>query len=378
MTDLLTPLVTIMIPVYNGERFVEDAVRSALSQPLRNLEVLLLDDGSTDGTPLICDELAAHDPRVIVSHHENVGLGENRNMGYPLVRGRWLVFLDHDDVLVPGVLSDDLADALSLCEEAGVGMVVTSRARGDSRLESLVLDPAPLDGVHESLDGCSWQLPYELATNLYRTDVVVGQDIRFATSRPEMESIFRHQAAYLSGRVAFCPDAALEIRRGSEEQITRTWNRLRMRAVRIAGYSSLPDWHRAHGDVAADVARAYDSLSGTIVDFFRCAAMERASLDDMAHALDEASVPAEALEPSERYGTTANRMLSLYRRRSATGLRTASVAHGAAHLLRKATGRTGAPGGSRSISRDDLARMASDLPHQLEMALDTTAQRSHA
>lgn len=359
------PLITIMIPVYNGEQFVAEAVQSALSQPLKDIEVLLLNDGSTDGTYEICNKLALSDSRITVSHHENVGLGENRNRGYNLIHGKWLIFLDHDDVLIPDVLSEGLSDSLMLCDEADVGMIVTSRTRGDAHLSNLFLDPIPLNGLHEASDGCSWQLPYELATNIYRSRVVLDNNLRFETSRPEMESIFRHQAAYLSGKIIFCRDASLEIRRGSSTQITRTWNQLHMRAVRIAGYSKLPEWHREHKGISVDINRAYAALSKTIEEFFLCALIEHATFDAMTEALQGASVPKSALEQNKHYSVRTNRILKFYHEHKKTSIRLISFTYGVEHLINKYRNHLSGIDESQPITQNKLEAMASSLPQEI-------------
>ena len=74
-------LVSIIIPVYNVEKYVEECVESVIKQTHENIEILLLDDGSTDGSGLLCDELSKRDNRIKVIHKANEGLGITRNRG---------------------------------------------------------------------------------------------------------------------------------------------------------------------------------------------------------------------------------------------------------------------------------------------------------
>ena len=94
-------LARVVVPVFNGAAFVEGAVRSALAQTYRDLEVVVVNDGSTDDTPTVVERLAAEDPRVRVVHQENRGLSEARNAGIAASRGAYLAFLDADDWLTP-------------------------------------------------------------------------------------------------------------------------------------------------------------------------------------------------------------------------------------------------------------------------------------
>lgn len=75
------PLVSIIIPVYKVEKFLDECVKSVVAQTYRNLEILLVDDGSPDNCPAMCDAWAARDPRVRVIHKPNGGLSDARNAG---------------------------------------------------------------------------------------------------------------------------------------------------------------------------------------------------------------------------------------------------------------------------------------------------------
>ena len=99
-----TPLVSVIMPVYNPGRYLRAAVDSILAQTLTDFELLLVDDGSTDGSGDVCDEYAARDPRVRVRHGRNGGACASRNVGLDLAAGEWLAFCDHDDRFLPEML----------------------------------------------------------------------------------------------------------------------------------------------------------------------------------------------------------------------------------------------------------------------------------
>ena len=95
------PLVSVIMPVYNPGRYFRAAVDSVLAQTLTDFELLLIDDGSADGSGAVCDEYAARDPRVRVKHGRNGGICASRNAGLDLACGEWLAFCDHDDWVDP-------------------------------------------------------------------------------------------------------------------------------------------------------------------------------------------------------------------------------------------------------------------------------------
>ncbi len=92
-----TELISVIVPVYNKEKYLEKCLDSIVNQTYRNLEILLIDDGSTDGSAAICDAYAKKDPRVKSVHRKNAGPGATRNYGMLISSGRYIAFVDSDD-----------------------------------------------------------------------------------------------------------------------------------------------------------------------------------------------------------------------------------------------------------------------------------------
>ena len=93
--------VSIITPVYNTEKYINTALDSTINQTLKDLEIILIDDGSSDCSGLICDEYAQKDERIKVIHQENRGAGISRNKGIEIATGEYIVFLDSDDYIEP-------------------------------------------------------------------------------------------------------------------------------------------------------------------------------------------------------------------------------------------------------------------------------------
>ena len=90
--------VSIIMPIYNAEEFIHKAIDSALRQTLEDIEIILVDDGSPDNCPKICDEYAAKDNRVVVIHKENGGQAKARNAALDIAKGKYIMYLDADDM----------------------------------------------------------------------------------------------------------------------------------------------------------------------------------------------------------------------------------------------------------------------------------------
>ncbi|MBR6123665.1 glycosyltransferase family 2 protein [Candidatus Saccharibacteria bacterium] len=93
----MQPLVSIIIPVYNVELYLDRCINSVLAQTYKNIEVILIDDGSSDNSSVMCDNFAASDARIIVVHKENGGQSDARNVGLDLCKGDYISFVDSDD-----------------------------------------------------------------------------------------------------------------------------------------------------------------------------------------------------------------------------------------------------------------------------------------
>ena len=90
-------MVSIIIPVYNVEKYLPRCIESVLSQTYSSIEIILVDDGSVDNSGKICDEIASVNPKVKVIHKENGGLSDARNAGIKIAQGEYFSFIDSDD-----------------------------------------------------------------------------------------------------------------------------------------------------------------------------------------------------------------------------------------------------------------------------------------
>ena len=107
-----SPLISVIVPVYNAEKTLRQCVDSILCQDYRDFELLLVDDGSKDSSPAICDEYASKDNRVKAFHKENAGVSAARNKGLENASGEWITFIDSDDYI-----SADYFHSVEFCNQ---------------------------------------------------------------------------------------------------------------------------------------------------------------------------------------------------------------------------------------------------------------------
>lgn len=139
--------ISVIIPCYNKEAYVEECVKSIVTQAFPSFEVLLVDDGSTDNTGRLCDQLAATDGRIRVFHRPNGGVTAARRYGYEQSQGRYVMFADCDDQLLP----DSMHTLYATAEQTGADEVIgtyrtqngyqsTARWTGWADIRELVID----------------------------------------------------------------------------------------------------------------------------------------------------------------------------------------------------------------------------------------------
>ncbi|MGH3348358.1 MAG: glycosyltransferase family 2 protein [Nocardioides sp.] len=122
------PLLSVVVPAYQVVGWLEESLRSVLDQSLTDLEVVVVDDGSTDGTAELADRVAATDERVRVVHRPNAGLAAARNAGTELATGELLTFVDSDDLVVPGAYEQLVGSLRSTGSDLAIG--AAKRLRG--------------------------------------------------------------------------------------------------------------------------------------------------------------------------------------------------------------------------------------------------------
>ena len=108
ITNKNRPFISIIIPVYNIGKYLDACICSILNSTYRDYEIILVDDGSTDSSPQICDKYKLLDHRIVVLHTANCGVSHARNEGLTTAKGEWVTFVDGDDII-----TDDMLDYLS-------------------------------------------------------------------------------------------------------------------------------------------------------------------------------------------------------------------------------------------------------------------------
>lgn len=178
-------MISVIVPVYNVEAYLSRCVDSIISQSFSDLEIILVDDGSTDASGEICDGYAANDSRVKVIHKANGGLSDARNAGIGIANGEYITFIDSDDFILPeyfSYLHKLIADAnadMAVCQFIAVdendrrlssgGVEVDKTIKGNENCMAAFL-------ADTAIDTTAWR-------KLYRTSLFTDSGIRYPVGR---------------------------------------------------------------------------------------------------------------------------------------------------------------------------------------------------
>lgn len=203
MTTL--PLISVIVPIYNVEKYLDRCVESIINQTYKNLEIILVDDGSPDNCPKLCDEYAQKDNRIKAVHKENGGMSDARNAGMAVASGEFICFVDSDDYIELNMLSD-LYDCIvsdnSDVASGGANWVDESDnvIRKDCVEQHCVLNDkeAMIELLHDR------KLKQYVWNKLYKTSII--KNIPFKKGRYHEDVFWLHQMVGGAKRISILPN----------------------------------------------------------------------------------------------------------------------------------------------------------------------------
>lgn len=223
-------LVSVIIPVYNAEKYLREALDSIVGQTYINLEIICVDDGSTDSSPQILEEYKAKDKRIVVYRKENSGGGAARNYGLERATGEYLYFFDSDDVANKSLIEKALAKALQTDADIVAFDAYTFK---DDNLENKTLKKGYNRNILKELEKDTFSykdFPNKILSivnivpwnKLIRREIVVKNNIRFDEISSSDDLTFSVMCAAVAEKIAVMNEVLLYYRLGHTGTITST------------------------------------------------------------------------------------------------------------------------------------------------------------
>ncbi|WP_286150954.1 glycosyltransferase family 2 protein [Bacteroides acidifaciens] len=209
------PIVSVIVPIYNVENYLDECIHSIISQTYKYLDIILVDDESPDNSPEMCDDYATHDSRIRVIHKKNGGLGYARNSGLDIAKGEYVMFVDSDDYLIETAVETlvkyaheydaqfvkaafkKVDDSKNILFEKTQQFKIFDKTLIEYELRPRMLGSSPTKS--DSIEMSVW-------ATLYRMDTIKTTNIRFDSERVIVSEDMPFNLSYLS----YC-DTALMI-----------------------------------------------------------------------------------------------------------------------------------------------------------------------
>ncbi len=172
------PKVSVIIPVYNVEDYLKKCVDSVISQTYKDFEIILVDDGSTDRSPAICDDYAAQDNRIRVVHKQNGGQGDARNVGIDIAEGEYILFVDSDDYVSNKILEE----AIKRAEKYNADIVLFDYcviAQNGDNIFRYTSDIPKEQLLNPKNNKCLLNFPFTVWSRLYKKTIFEDKLLRF-------------------------------------------------------------------------------------------------------------------------------------------------------------------------------------------------------
>lgn len=213
------PMISVIIPIYNGENFIKMAIESIYRQMQPWIEIILINDGSFDRTEQICKKYIYDN--IIYKSIENSGAGHARNIGISIAKGNWVLFLDSDDLIWDGFFNNSLYLFLTECLEAKTDIICMPMTYCDMNLfkKPRIVYPQPIDKI-------SHYMPeLEFTSCLYRRNFLKEKKVYFFEYRKQdIESAFRFRAFSNTKNIRVDNSRVFYIYRENFASNTHTWN----------------------------------------------------------------------------------------------------------------------------------------------------------
>lgn len=209
------PLITIVVPVYNAEKYLNRCIESIVNQTYRNSEIILVDDGSPDKCPQMCDQWAEKDSRIKVIHKENAGAGMARNTGIEEACGRYILFVDSDDYIDLKTIEKCVAELLKTQSDVVMFGRFSAFADGTVKETPVVTDEYYFSGNRVIDDILSGLFVHERGigisscNKIYSLQLIKEKNIKFKSEREILseDAIFNLELFAYVKAVAIIPES---------------------------------------------------------------------------------------------------------------------------------------------------------------------------
>lgn len=304
--------ISIIIPVYNAEKFLPRCLDSVLAEKTVSLELILVNDGSSDASGAICARYAANDSRVVYMEQENCGTVAARNRGMDVAQGTHLLFIDADDYVSPGYVGLLYKEALAT--SADIVFCHTCRERGGEIIEHTSYAEEMRTSLSERLALLKEVYYPGPWAKVFRRDLLENNGIRFLSEQGFFgfaeDMLFALHSVHAAEKIAFCPTATYFYSLGNENSLCSDPSIQQRnnddRLIIIGHMLAFAKEHQLNGEALLSVLQAVENHLRWGGEYTLTAFLSR---------LDQKDLPAEIKEHFRRFAVNWRGGQTLYQRR---------------------------------------------------------------
>lgn len=221
-------LISIIVPIYNVEKYLKKCIESIINQTYKNIEIILVDDGSPDNCGKICDEYSQKDKRIIVIHKKNGGLSDARNKGIDIAKGDYLTFIDSDDFVNIDYI-EKLYNSIKLNNTKLAQCGISKVNENNEIIEKLNYDENYIKTSHEILNELYGKHLIEnvvVWNKMYAKELF--RNIRFPVGKIHEDEFTTYKIFYSVDRISLLSDCLYNYRQTNESIIGKKFNKKRL------------------------------------------------------------------------------------------------------------------------------------------------------
>lgn len=271
-------LISIIIPCYNADKFISQGIQSVVNQPMQNYELIIVDDGSIDNSSQICKDFCNRYPNIKYYYISNHGAGYARNFGIKKATGKWIMFLDADDLYLPDTLNSNLEKKLENYSRESVDIIYTSKCESDLALQTPI--------GYYSLDSYHFNpIPdLEFWAAIYNHSFLIQKNtFFFEYKEQDIESAFRYRTISKANKIIKDNKICFYLRRINPVSNINTWNLFTMHCIKAMCYQHLFD----ECQKMDDKDWLFEIVQTEINEFYKCCMINKCENKEYLDQINE-------------------------------------------------------------------------------------------
>ena len=241
--------ISVIMPAYNASKFIESTILSIVNQPVK-VELIIINDGSNDDTDRICSELLKKYDNIVYKVVKNGGAGRARNIGMSIATGKFIMFIDSDDLYYENSIDEDFVEKIKKYDAKGIDVILSCKSITNEEATSKPYITEP-----ESLIDIKYHMPaIEFWTCIIRKSYIEEKDVTFFEYREQdIETAFRYKVFSRTSKVVSDSTILFYLQRNNLESNTHTFNYYNLYSIKTKVYYELEkEWRKYTLDEKSD------------------------------------------------------------------------------------------------------------------------------